>query len=259
MAYAHVVTETSGHVATVWLNRPQSLNPLSAAHLEEIGSAVLEMDADPDVRVIVLAGKGRAFSAGADLKELAGRTDDDPNQVGSRPNLGHRALCALHQARSITIAAVQGYAVGGGLSLVMACDLRLVAEGTVLFIPEVDLGLPYFWGSTPLLIEAVGLCKAKELILTCDRIDAQEALRLGLINRVVSPDGLMDETYALAEKIAAKPPVAVQEVKKMSNQGQFMRLGEYDPDEDGEIMCRALSDRTPNPHREQLLREKLNK
>jgi enoyl-CoA hydratase len=128
-----------------------------------------------------------------------------------------------------------------------------------LFIPEVDLGLPYFWGSTPLLIEAVGLCKAKELILTCDRIDAQEALRLGLINRIVSPDGLMDETYALAEKIAAKPPVAVQEVKKMSNQGQFMRLGEYDPDEDGEIMCRALSDRTPNPHREQLLREKLNK
>jgi enoyl-CoA hydratase/carnithine racemase len=257
MAYENVLTEKSGHVATVWLNRPASLNPLSGAHLEEIGSAVMEMDSDPEVRAIVLAGKGRAFSAGADLKELAGSTAGDPNAARGRPNVGHRALRALHDARAITIAAAQGYAVGGGLSLVMAADLSVAAEGTVFFIPEVDLGLPYFWGSAALLVEAVGLRKAKELILSCDRVDAAEALKLGILNQVVPADRLLEEARALAERVAAKPPVAVQEVKKMSNQGLFLRLEEYEQAEDGEIMFRALSDRAPNPHREQLLREKV--
>ena len=259
MAYANVLTEKKGAVATVWLNRPASLNPLSGAHLEEIGSAVMEMDADPQVKVIVLAAKGRAFSAGADLKELAAGAAGDPAEARTRPNLGHRALRSLYDARAITVGAAQGYAVGGGLSLIMACDLRLAAKGAVFFIPEVDLGLPYFWGSTPLLVEAVGLCKAKELILTCDRIDADEALKLGLINRVVPADRLMEETYAFAEKIASKPPVALREVKKMSHTGLFRRLEEYDAKEDGEIMFRSLSDRTPNPHREKLLREKVKK
>jgi enoyl-CoA hydratase/carnithine racemase len=259
MAYANVVTEKKGAVGTVWLNRPAVLNPLSAAHLEEIGSAVSEVDADPHVKVIVLAGKGRAFSAGADLKELSASAAGDPGEARTRPNLGHRALRSLYDARSITVGAAQGYAVGGGLSLIMACDLRLAAKGAVFFIPEVDLGLPYFWGSTPLLVEAVGLCKAKELILTCDRIDADEALHLGLINRVVPANRLIEETYALAERIASKPPVALREVKKMSHTGLFRRLEEYDAKEDGEIMFRALSDRTPNPHREGLLRDKLKK
>ena len=256
MPYDDVLCEKKEHVATVWLNRPEKLNPLSRRHLEEIGAAVEEMDADPEIRVIVLAGKGRAFSAGADFSDLGKLSGARAPSSSTPPHPGAGVLRTLHGARSITIAAVQGYAIGGGLSLVMACDLRLAAEGTVFFIPEVDLGVPYFWGSTALLVEAVGLCKAKELILTCDRFSAEQALEFGLLNRVVPADQLLPDTFELADQISKKAPVVIEEVKKMSNGWLFRRLEELEPGEEARILARVLSESQPNPYRENLLKEK---
>jgi enoyl-CoA hydratase/carnithine racemase len=245
MSYENVIVEKRGHVSTIWLHRPASLNALSSAHLEEIATAAAELDADPEVRVIVLAGKGRAFTAGVDVKELAAAVAGQPDAAAVDPSAGHRTLRALHDARAITLAAVHGYVVGGGVSLLLACDLRLAAEGAALMIPEVDMGAPYLWGSTLLLVEAVGLSKAKELMLTGDRVGAEEAQALGLVNRVVPAERLMQKAYALAERIASKPAGAIEAVKRMSHEGLFARLDQYEVAREAELLNAALTSGAP--------------
>jgi enoyl-CoA hydratase/carnithine racemase len=254
MPYENVIVEREGPVATVWLHRPAALNALSRAHLEEIASAVTALDADPEVRVIALAGKGRAFTAGVDVKELAAAVAGELEAVGIDPSAGHRTLRALREARAITIAAVHGYVVGGGVSLLLACDLRLAAEGAFLMIPEVDMGVPYLWGSALLLVEAVGLAKAKELMLTGDRIGAEEARALGLVNRVVPAAHLMRETQTLAERIAAKPAGAVEAVKRMSHDGLFARLEDYEVAQEVELLKAARASGAPQRYLAQKVR-----
>lgn len=254
MPYQNVIVEQKGPVATVWLHRPAALNALSGAHLEEIASAVAALDADREVRVIALAGKGRAFTSGVDVKEIAAAVAGESDAVGVDPTAGHRTLRALREARAITIAAVHGYVVGGGVSLLLACDLRLAADGAVLMIPEVDMGVPYLWGSALLLVEAVGLAKAKELMLTCDRIGAEEARALGLLNRVVPAEQLMEETRALAERIAAKPAGAVEAVKRMSHEGLFARLEDYEVAQETDLLRAALASGAPQRYLAQKIR-----
>lgn len=217
MRYETLIVEANGPVARVWLNRPEQHNPLNGAALEELIDAFGELQRQADTSVIILAGRGASFSAGADRKDPPGRLSGDaPASVRARryaAQLGRRAVQAIERAEAITIARLHGHVIGGAVLLALACDLRVAAEGTSFWIPEVDLGVPLAWGGVPRLARQVGMARAKELILLCDRFDAHAAERYGLINRVVPDDSLDATVDEWANRLAAKPPWAVHMTK----------------------------------------------
>lgn len=194
--YETLEIERDGAIARVWLNRPDKLNAINTTVLQEIAACCDELQQDQDVSVVIWGGRGRAFSAGADLKAPPGTTlasqQDSPRARRHAGQVGRRAVQAIERLEATTISRVQGWAVGGGLVLALACDLRIAAESAMFWIPEVDLGIPLMWGAVPRLIACAGPTKARELILMCDKFTAAEAERWGLINRVV-PDAALDE------------------------------------------------------------------
>lgn len=203
-----VIYEVHDGIALIKLNRPERLNAINRQLVKDMHAAFQEAAADPAVRVVILTGEGRAFCAGDDLKE----TDQETRDLGETA----RFIQAIQQltvdiktmAKPV-IAAVNGYALGGGCEFVIDCDLVVAADDAQFGFPEVGLGLFVTGAVTHLLPKIVGLPKAKELILTCDHIDAQEALRIGLVNRVVPKTELLTTTEQLAAKIASKAPLAV--------------------------------------------------
>jgi enoyl-CoA hydratase/carnithine racemase len=202
-------------VATLLLDRPDRLNALSAVLLSDIVEACHRLDAMTDVRVVVVRGAGRTFSAGFDLDDFRGlETDASPRDTA---DLGRRAAEALTDVRPLTIAAIHGHCVGGGLVLAAACDLRIAAEGTRFSIPEVDLGIPLAWGGIPRLTRELGPAITKELVLTCRPFDAAEALALRFLNRVVPADELVPTAEELAAELAAKPAFALRATKTHVN------------------------------------------
>jgi enoyl-CoA hydratase/carnithine racemase len=210
--------EPAGPVGYVWLARPERRNALNQQALEEIAELFGQLKRRFEVRVIVLAGRGPSFSAGADLKDPPGVTEmaDPARPVRERQwfsELGTRAIEAIERVDAITIARVQGHAIGGGALLAWACDLRIAAEGTEFGIPEVGLGDLLNWKGVPRLIAEVGISRARELVLLGDRIDAATALRYGLVNRVVPADGLDRAVDEWAARIAAKPESALSLTK----------------------------------------------
>jgi len=212
-----VVIEGRGSVSILWLNRPAVLNAISLDLKAELIAAIEELSNDSAVGAAVLAGRGRAFSSGADRSLLAELQDAPPADRAASYALGARVAQAMLEARMPIIAAVQGYAVGGGLSLVLAADIAIAAEGTVFFIPEVELGVPYLWGSTPMLAATLGLHRARNLVLGCDRFGAEDAERWGLVRAVVPGPRLIDEALALADRIAAMPRHAVAKQKRLNS------------------------------------------
>lgn len=218
MAYKTMSIERNGTVARLTFTRPDKLNSISHDFLKDLAAVTTDLIEEPEARVVIVSGAGRAFSAGADIGEFP--TDAGPAVVEEarlRSRLGLRALRSFTEMEQITIAAIDGWAIGGGLSLAMACDIRIAAEGTRFFIPEVDFGLPYLWTSTVLLTRLVGPAKAKELILTCDRFTAEQALEWGLLHQIVPADQLRTASEQLAAKIAAKPYLAVRATKMIIN------------------------------------------
>lgn len=233
MAYATFLVERSGPVATVAFNRPESLNPVNATVLRELLAIAGELAEDDTTRAVVLTGQGRAFCAGADTKAvLEGLADRDAQRrvpEGARLRLsrqGRRVMDEWERLDQVTIAAINGWAVGGGLSLAMACDFRLMAEDARIFIPEVRLGLPYLWGSLTRLINLVGPARAKELVMTCEEIGAAEALAMGLVNRVVPGPELSAAARALADRLLAMPPMAIRRTKEVFRALSTNRLGD---------------------------------
>ena len=232
MGYDTIAIERAGAVATIWMDRPAKLNPINETVLRDLLGACRELEEDEDVRVVVLTGRGRAFSAGADLGGLGAMADRAARrQLGERARLrsaraGRRVMDELERLDQITIAAVNGWAVGGGLSLAMACDFRLMAARARAFIPEVRLGLPYMWGSISRLISLVGLARAKELVMTGDQIDAERALALGLVNEVVPDAELPRATRALADRILTMPPMALRRTKEFFRALHANRAGD---------------------------------
>jgi enoyl-CoA hydratase len=218
MAYETFLVERSGEVATVRFNRPEKLNPINEKVMREILGVIHEFQEDDDTRVIILTGQGRSFCVGADMDMLsAGANPEKQRQLSDSARLrsaktGWRIMG--ERLDQITIAAINGFAVGGGLSLAMACDFRIAASGVRLWIPEVRLGAPYMWGSISRLINLVGMAKAKELVMTCDEVTAEEALTLGLVNQVVPAEQLQTAVLAFAEKILSKPPMALRRTKE---------------------------------------------
>lgn len=221
--------ERIGPVGWLRLNRPDRLNAMTVTMWTELAKLGGELRDDPRLRALVVIGQGRAFSSGIDVGELAGvgsalfaaagtgiesapAPADDP-VVASVVEL-QEAYAWLAEAPYPTIAAVRGYALGGGLQLALACDLRIVARGTKLGLPEHRYGLLPDLGGTFWLPRVVGPAKAKELIFTGEPIDAEEALRIGLANRVVDDGDLEKAADSLAELLAAQPPVAVRGAKR---------------------------------------------
>jgi enoyl-CoA hydratase/carnithine racemase len=222
MEFETIRVTASGAQGALVLARPERLNALSAKAMREIAAAARWFDEKPDVRVVVVRGEGRSFCAGADLRDSpvaeaapgAGRSWAERREVGQ---LGLRMADALEQMRAVTIAQVHGHAVGGGVVLMAACDLRVVAEGTVLSIPEIELGIPLAWGGIPRLVREIGPALTKELVMTCRRFTPEEAKAAGFVNRVVPAARLHDEVQALAAELAAKPVVPVIVTKEHVN------------------------------------------
>ena len=217
MTPERLAVEHDGAVARLWLDRPRALNALDAQALEEIAAVFGGLGPHAGTRVVVLGGRGSSFCAGADRKNPPARVPRSSGAgAGARRHaaqVGLRALEAIERCEAITIARLHGHVIGGGLVLALGCDLRVAAATTSFHIPEVDLGVPLTWGAAPRLAREIGLARAKELILLCERFDAAAAERWGLLNRVVADDALDATIDDFAARLASKPEWAVHMTK----------------------------------------------
>ncbi len=208
-----VLVAREGAVAVVTIDRQDALNALNVETLTELRDRLHELAEDESARVVVLTGAGeRAFVAGADIKYMGGLGPDEAKEWGA---LGHEAARLLEQMPKPTIAAINGFALGGGCELALACDLRYASSGARLGQPEIDLGIVPGWGGTQRLARVCGLGAAKELILTGRPVDAEEALRLGLVNAVADP--VLEHALGVAANLAEKSPVALRVAKRLLN------------------------------------------
>ena len=220
----NLTIERDGAVAVLTVTRPAVLNALNNRTIIELEGAVSRLTAADDVRVVILTGAGdKAFIAGADIRELAALNPVTAEALAAR---GHALCHALERMGKPVIAAVNGYALGGGCELAMACTLRIAADTAKLGQPEVGLGLLPGYGGTQRLPRLVGAGRALEMTLTGDPIDAHEACRIGLVNRVVPRDELMARTLELAQRIAVQAPVAVRYILAAVREGLGMTLAD---------------------------------
>ncbi len=211
--------EEKESIAYLTLNRPKRLNALSSTCLQELAAAAHWFNQQKNIKVVVIRGAGRTFSAGADIQDFQNNATESASWIERRNQgqIGFRMAEAIGNMNAITIAQVHGFAIGGAFLLMLACDFRIVAEGTFFSIPEVDLGIPLSWGGIPKLVSEIGPLKTKELVMTCRRFDAVEAKDLGLVNQIVPLDNLEKECVALANNLAAKPAVPIQMTKEQVN------------------------------------------
>ncbi|PZO67135.1 MAG: enoyl-CoA hydratase [Paracoccus denitrificans] len=214
MGYQTIIVEITDRVALVRLNRPDALNALNAQLLTELSEAISKLDADDKVHCIVMTGSEKVFAAGADIKEMAERSFTDVYMA----DLFGRHIDAVTRARTPIIAAVSGYALGGGCELAMMCDFIICADNAKFGQPEINLGVIAGIGGTQRLARFVGKSKAMDMNLTGRFIDAAEAERSGLVSRVVPVDKLLEEAMGAAVKIAAKSAIAARAAKEAVNQ-----------------------------------------
>ena len=217
MAYENVLVTNEEGTATVTVNRPKALNALNSATLRELSLAFDEIARSADVKVVILTGGGdRAFVAGADISEMVNYS---PLEAESFAALGQKVMFSIERLPKPVIAAMHGFALGGGCELAMACDIRIASDKLKIGQPEVKLGVLPGFGGTQRLARIVGPGKAKEIIFSGDVYDSTEALRIGLVDRVVPFEKLMEETKKLAKTIASRSEVAVRLSKDAINAG----------------------------------------
>lgn len=206
-----LVVDVDGAVARLTLNRPARLNALSRVLLGELIEAAAWLDARPAIKAVVVHGEGRAFSAGFDLQDFT--TADPDLSPAAGADLGRRMAEAITATRAVTVAAVHGWCVGGGLVLAAACDLRLAAEDARFSIPEVELGIPLAWGGIPRLVRELGPAVTKELVLTCREFGPQEALALRFLNRVTPAGEVLAAAEELARTLATRSSLTLTQTK----------------------------------------------
>lgn len=202
--------EKQGSIAILTVSRPEALNALNSRTLDELYETAVAVRSDDEIRCLIVTGEGKAFVAGADIAEMQNLSAEEGRLFGLK---GHRAFCAIEALPIPVIAAVNGFALGGGCELALCADIRLASSKAKFGQPETGLGITPGFGGTQRLPRTVGVSKAMELILTAKMIKADEALAIGLVDRVCEPEQLMDEAIALANTIAANAPVAVRNAK----------------------------------------------
>lgn len=215
---ALVTTSKSNGIATVKINRPDKLNAMNMDVARELVSVFTQLDTDNDVKVIVLTGEGeKAFSAGADIEYMSKISADESVEYAK---LGQLVTNTIELVSKPTIAAVNGFALGGGCEVAMSCDIRIAADTARMGQPEVTIGIPPGWGGTQRLMRIVGIAKAKELVYTGKMIKADEAEKIGLVNQMVPLASLMEETMKMANQIAANSVSGVKMSKIAINKGR---------------------------------------
>ena len=237
MNYEEIVLAKKDNIAVITLNRPNRMNAISQKVLEELLSAFDEVDKDDDVRVVIITGAGKGFCSGADVTEMPGGGAPQQDVVGSR------VIRRLRMIRKPVIAMVNGAAVGGGCALALACDMRVGSQNSRFMNAFIRRGLSSGWAGPWLYPRLMGLGKAMEILLTGDFLEAKEAERLGVLNKLVPADELEKETMALAAKIAKGPPVAIRETKRRVYEGleSDFQTGLQSADE-GEIVTVSTED-----------------
>ncbi len=221
-AYHDLIYDVQGHIAVITLNRPGSMNAWYRGMNNELKQVAIEIENDPNIRVTVITGAGeKAFSSGIDLKKIAAGdnfiTGPDIRDYYDGISKLRDVFTMCERLAVPVIAAINGYCLGGGLELALACDFRVAVEHSVFSLPEVQLGIIPDLGGCQRLPRAVGIAKAKEMIYTGKRIEAAEALRIGLIQQIYPKGKLMDETLKIATEIAGYNPVVVQAAKRACN------------------------------------------
>ena len=207
--------------ALLTFDRPEALNAVNDTVLDDLEAALARLESDTEGRAVVLTGAGRAFVGGGDIAHMAALTPDEGERFVYR---GQRLLRRLDRLPLVTIAAINGFAFGGGLEIALACDLRLAAESAELGLPEVSVGLIPGWGGTQRLVRLVGRGIAKDLVLTGRRLSAPEALALGLVNRVSPAAGLLDACREIAAAVGQNSFLAVRQAKKAIDEGADLSL-----------------------------------
>jgi enoyl-CoA hydratase len=224
MTYKNILTENNNGILLITINRPDKLNALNKETIAEVGQAFAAAENDASVRSIILTGSGsKAFIAGADISEFAAYTMEEAKKLSAH---GHAVFNSVEKCSKPVIAAINGFALGGGCELAMACHMRVAAENAKFGQPEVKLGLIPGYGGTQRLPQLIGKAKAMELLMSADMIDAQEAYRLHLVNYVVPQEQLLDKCREILNKIMAQAPIAVSEIINTVN-------AFYDKDQDG--------------------------
>ncbi|MCZ8205072.1 enoyl-CoA hydratase-related protein [Gemmatimonas sp.] len=221
--YEFLTFDVADRIATITVNRPDKLNALNDATIAELGRAIDEANARADVAAVLLTGAGRSFIAGADISELESQS---PLEAQRRARVGQAIFRRFETSPKPTVAAINGFALGGGCELAMACHVRLASDKAKLGQPEVKLGIVPGYGGTQRLPRLVGRGAALRLLLTGDMIDAAEALRLGLVDQVVAPEALLDTARTLLTTMAANAPLALAGCIEAVNRGQDVPLEE---------------------------------
>ena len=217
MELKNIILEKEEHLAIITINRPKALNALNSETLKDLDVVLENLENDSNIYCVILTGSGeKAFVAGADIAEMKDLSEEEGKEFGL---LGNKIFRRLEKLDKPVIAAISGFALGGGCELAMACDIRIASEKARFAQPEAGLGITPGFGGTQRLSRLVGEGKAKELIYTCSMIKADEALRIGLVNKVVELENLMDEAKKMANSIIANAPIAVKLCKDAINKG----------------------------------------
>lgn len=213
----YIQVEKKEAIAIVRINRPEKLNAMNIDVIKEMGNIMDQLDKDESVKVVIVTGAGeKAFSAGADIEYMSKISPLEGEQYALT---GHATLNKIDNLSKPVIAAVNGYALGGGCELALSCDIRIASKNAAMGQPEVTIGICPGWGGTQRLMRAIGVARAKELIYTGRRVSADEAMQMGLVNKVVELPQLMDECMNIAKQIAKNSAIAVRVSKTLINRG----------------------------------------
>lgn len=217
MNYKNIIIKEKDGIATITINRPEALNALNKETMQELTAAIKKLDNDKKTKVAILTGSGeKAFIAGADIKQMKDLT---PIEAKEFSEIGHNLIFTIENAKFPFIAAVNGYALGGGCEVMMACDIIIAADNALVGQPEINLGVSPGFGGTQRLPRLVGKIKAKELLLTGNNLSAENAKDIGLVNSVVEKEKLMETVEKLAQKIASKSKIQTNFIKELVNKG----------------------------------------
>lgn len=243
MAFENILTETTDKICTITINRPKQLNALNKQTIEELSAALDEAEQDDAVRVIILTGSGeKAFVAGADIKEFSDFSVTEGTHLAAEGQ--HQLFDKIENLSKPVIAAINGFALGGGLELAMACHIRLASGTARLGLPETGLGLIPGYGGTQRLAQLIGKGRANEMIMTAQMVPAEYALKVGLVNHLTTDTELMEQSVALANKIIKNSPQAIKSAIKSVNAGFTAGMNGYKVEVEEFGKCFGTSDFT---------------